>query len=149
MITQDAATSFWKAFDKLIRSFSSMNNVSGIIVLGKPDIIALEAVSRNEGLIMSEMARLLEIRFNTATGIADRLVEKKLLKREGKHGDRRVIRLCLTEKGRKTVTAYQRHRGKFFREMMVALTKSEQEAFVSVLVKIAGVMDKKKGEMAR
>ncbi len=149
MTTQDKAAIFWEAFDKLIRAFSYVNNVSGNVALGKLDIIALETVSNGEGLIMSELARILDIRGNTTTGIVDRLAERKLLKRERNHGDRRVIRLYLTERGRKTVMAYQSQRARFFREMMGALTKTEQDGFVSVMVKIAGVMDSKKSEMAR
>lgn len=149
MKMQDETAVFWEAFDKLIRAFSYVNNVPGSIALGKLDIIALEAVSNGEGLIMSELARILDIKVNTATGIVDRLVNRKLLKRERNHGDRRVIRLYLTERGRKTVMAYQDRRANFFREMMSALTKAEQDAFISVLVKIAGVMDSKKTEMAR
>ncbi|RJP75436.1 MAG: MarR family transcriptional regulator [Candidatus Abyssobacteria bacterium SURF_17] len=144
MKAKENATVFWEAFDKIIRSFSSMNNVSGEESLGKLDIMALEVVSRNEGLIMSELARVLDVRVNTVTGIADRLVERRLLKRERNHKDRRVIRLYTTPKGRKTVEAYQTNRESFFRKLTNILTREEQDGLVSVMVKIAGMAEGKK-----
>ncbi|MBI4831986.1 MAG: MarR family transcriptional regulator [Candidatus Lindowbacteria bacterium] len=118
--------------------------MAGDISLSKSEILALEAICGNEGLIMNELAKSLKITLSAVTGIMDRLVDKKLATRKRSQGDRRVVKVFLTADGKKVSAGLRKQREEFFGRMLNLLTESEQEIFVLVLEKIAREIEKKK-----
>src|SRR4030042_2940588 len=52
---------------------------------------------------MSEIAAALDVGLATATGVADRLVEREIVLREGLPDDRRVVMCRLTDKGERMI----------------------------------------------
>lgn len=141
MAAQENITRILEAFDRISKVFASMESFSGDIILTKPELLALEAISKGEGLMMSELARRLDIGFSTATGIIDRLIEKELVRRERNGGDRRVIRLVLTGKGKKINLAYQMQKKEIFGKMLSLLTADEQRSLILILEKIANMAE--------
>lgn len=137
MTSLENITRLLEAFDSISKAFASMDSVSGDINLGKPELLSLEAISKEEAIIMSELAERLGIGFSTATGIIDRLTEKKLVRRVRNGVDRRVVRIVLTEKGKKVNLAYQKQKKEVFLKLISALTPGEQEQFIVILEKIA------------
>ncbi|MBU4205129.1 MarR family transcriptional regulator, partial [Patescibacteria group bacterium] len=129
------------AFDGISRVFASMESFHGDASISKPELLALEAISREEGLMMSDLGKRLDISLSTATGIIDRLIEKKLVKRERNGGDRRVVRVVLTYKGRKTNLTYQKQKKELFGKMLGALDPEEQGGLIKILEKIAGAIN--------
>src|SRR5574340_667058 len=127
------------AFDQLSQIFISMESFSGDTSLSKPEILALESISRQKALTMSDMARSLGVAFSTATKITDRLIERKLVLRERNHGDRRIVKVVLTGKGEEIVLAYQRQKKEIFERMMKTLSAEERENFVLILEKISNI----------
>lgn len=123
-----------EAFDNISRIFASME---GDACISKPELLALEAISKEEGLMMSDIGRRLDITLSTATGIIDRLIDKKLVKRERNGGDRRVVRVLLTDKGRKANKAYQDQKKEIFGRISDVLDPKEQEKLITILEKIA------------
>lgn len=128
------------AFDGISKVFAAMESFPGDASISKPELLALEAVSREEGLMMSDLGKRLDISLSTATGIIDRLIEKKLVKRERNGGDRRVVRVVLTDKGRKTNQTYQKQKKDLFGRMLGALDPEEQGELIKILEKIAGAI---------
>ncbi len=108
--------------------------------ISKPELMAIEAISREEGLMMSDLGKRLDISLSTATGIIDRLIEKKLVKRERNGGDRRVVRVMLTNKGKKTNQEYQKQKKEIFGRMLGTLDPEEQGELINILEKIAGTI---------
>lgn len=133
-------------FDKISKVFVSMESFVGDINLSKPELLTLEVISKQKELIMSRLAKELGVGFSTATGIVDRLIKKKLVNRERNHGDRRVVKVSLSKRGKEIVSAYQEQKKKTFRKMIEVLTESEQVSFLAVLEKIANKMQKKGDE---
>lgn len=133
-------------FDKISKVFVSMGSFVGDINLSKPELLTLEAISKQKELIMSRLAKELGVGFSTATGIVDRLIKKKLVNRERNHGDRRVVKVSLSKRGKEIVSAYQEQKKKTFRKMIEVLTESEQVSFLAVLEKIANKMQKRGDE---
>lgn len=131
-----------EAFDNISKIFASME---GDACISKPELLALEAISKEEGLMMSDIGRRLDITLSTATGIIDRLIEKKFVKRERNHGDRRVVRVLLTDKGRKTNEAYQDQKKVIFSKILGVLDPKEQEKLIEILEKIAIAIKQKTG----
>jgi len=123
-----------------------MGSFVGDINLSKPELLTLESISKQKELIMSRLAKELGVGFSTATGIVDRLIKKKLVNRERNHGDRRVVKVSLSKRGKEIVSAYQEQKKKTFRKMIEVLTESEQVSFLAVLEKIANKMQKRGDE---
>lgn len=133
----DDTDRFVDAFNRISNVFASIGDFPDGINLSKLELLTLEAISRQQGLIMTELARGLGIRLSTATGIIDRLVEKGLVERSRNGGDRRVVRLKLTDKGNEIASAYQEQMKGIFGKMMAVLSAQERENLVSVIEKIA------------
>lgn len=137
MATQENTDRVMDLFGRLSRLFALMEGFSKDTTLSKLEILALESVYRAGEPIMSKLASDLGIGMSTATGIADRLVERKLASRKRNHGDRRVVRITLTEKGKRAVLAHQKQMVSAIEKMLSVLTKEEQEQFIRTWEKIS------------
>lgn len=71
------------------------------LTLPQFDVLAELARADAEGFTFVELSRLLLVTSGNLTGIVDRLEQQKLVERRPDDKDRRVIRVALTEKGRK------------------------------------------------
>lgn len=144
MNTEKNIASIIEVFDKISKVFVAMGSFVGDINLSKPELLTLESISKQKELIMSRLAKELGVGFSTATGIVDRLIKKKLVIRERNHGDRRIVKVSLSKRGKEIVSAYQEQKKKTFKKMVEVLTESEQKSFLLVLEKIANEMKKRK-----
>ena len=135
-----------EAFDSITKTFTDVESIPEGINLGKPELLVLDTVYKEEGLMMSGLSKRLGIRLSTATGIVDRLIEKELVDRQRDYSDRRMVRVVLTEKGRKTSQMYQRRKRESFKRMANLLTEAEQESLGLIFEKIAGELKKRKGD---
>ncbi len=145
MANKENITRILDAFDGISRVFAAMESFPGDASISKPELLALEVISREEGLMMSDLGKRLDISLSTATGIIDRLIEKKLVKRERNGGDRRVVRVVLTDKGRKNNKTYQKQKKEIFAMMLGALSDVEQEQLIKILEKISNI-EKRNGD---
>lgn len=130
-----------EAFDAISRLFAPV--FEGDDGITKQELFALESVSRQGKLTMSGLANSISINMSTATGIVDRLIEKKLAKRERDGSDRRIVSVVLAERGKETVKLYHKQKKKTFESIMGMLSESEQESLVRILEKIAGLIQKR------
>jgi DNA-binding MarR family transcriptional regulator len=71
------------------------------LTLPQFDVLAELTRAPNEGFTFVELSRLLLVTSGNLTGIVDRLEAERLVRRQPDRSDRRVIRLGLTDKGRK------------------------------------------------
>ncbi len=140
MAEKENITRILDAFDGISKVFAAMESFSCDASISKPELLALEVISSEEGLMMSELGKRLDISMSTATGIIDRLIEKNLVKRERNGGDRRIVRVVLTNKGKKTDKEYQTQKKELFSKMLGALDHGEQEELIKILEKIAGAI---------
>ncbi len=140
MAEKENITSILNAFDGISSVFAAMESFSCDESISKPELLALEVITSEEGLMMSDLGKRLDISLSTATGIIDRLIEKKLVKREKNGGDRRIVRVVLTDKGRKTNQTYQKQKKELFGRMLDALDSEEQEELIKILEKISGAI---------
>jgi MarR family transcriptional regulator, 2-MHQ and catechol-resistance regulon repressor len=96
----EAYLAFWRADSRHIRSMR--------LTPSQFDVIA--TLGDTDGLTCSELSSRTLVTKGTLTGVLDRLAEKGLIRREQVAGDRRCIKIRLTEKGnvlfRKTFAAH-------------------------------------------
>lgn len=99
-----------------------------------------------DGLRMSDLSARLKVSNGNVTGIVDRLEGDGLVEREAVAGDRRAMRVRLTDAGRAAFTAmagdHEAWLGGFFED----LDGSEVETLVALLSRIG--RDEAKGETA-
>lgn len=101
------------------------------------EVRVLRAVGRQECCPMSGLADMICLSLSSATGLIDRLVSKKLVKRDRSSEDRRVVQVELTEQGRELNEEAMAGPVEFARGMLKGLNADEQDALVSLFGKIS------------
>jgi DNA-binding MarR family transcriptional regulator len=107
------------------------------IELSPPDIKAFGVLADNGSITMSDYARVLGTPLSTATHAVERLVAKGIAVRLRTESDRRVVRVQLSEKGKKMERMFKQMRLEMGRQMLACLTPGEREIFLELMVKIA------------
>ncbi len=101
--------------------------------LPPPQMRTLFRLRYGGDLTMNEVARSLGVAMSTATQLADRLERLGLVERKADPGDRRVVRLALTETGRAAIAEHNRERDARIGVAMQRLTLAEREAVLNGL----------------
>jgi DNA-binding MarR family transcriptional regulator len=86
---------------------------------------------------LATLAEAVDVTPSTATRMCDRLVRKGLVARRHERGDRRLIRLTLTEGGRELVDAVTERRRKEIANLLRSIPREQQAALVDSLQRLA------------
>jgi DNA-binding MarR family transcriptional regulator len=104
-------------------------------------LLAVRYLSLNESSLMSDVAEGLGISFPAATKTIDRLVRKDLASRFEDPHDRRVVRIRLTDRGKKLVTDVYKERSRRFADVLERLDlaardglQKTMEAFITAAI---------------
>lgn len=123
----EAYLAFWREDSRHIKSLK--------LTPSQFDVIA--TLGDTDGMTCAELSNATLVTKGTLTGVLDRLVAKGLIKRETVAGDRRCIKIKLTEKGevlfRKVFAAHIAHIKPFFER---ALNQKEVEQLRTLLLRI-------------
>lgn len=87
--------------------------------------------------MMRELSEHLMVAVNTITNIVDHLERKQYAERVRSTEDRRVIRVVLTDKGRKMYDAFAGTHQQFCTKMLGSLNEDEQDILMVLMRKIA------------
>lgn len=99
------------------------------------DLLAqLERVE--DGLLLGELSRRMMVSNGNVTGLVERLSEAGLIERSVPEGDRRAVRVRLTEEGRAAFAEMAAAHAAWISELFAELSESEQEALWSRLKKL-------------
>ncbi|NTU98907.1 winged helix-turn-helix transcriptional regulator [Candidatus Falkowbacteria bacterium] len=102
-------------------------------------ILHLETVryiKDNEAVTMRSLSKYLGITPPSATSLVNDLAEQGLIKRKGNEGDRRVVELEVTAKGKKRLKEGLSNMVLHMDKTLSKLTPEEQEQLVKMLLKI-------------
>ncbi len=108
---------------------------SRLSVFGLPTMQQLEAlrfVAEREQPTMRELASYLMVKAPTATSLAADLVKARLVAR-GSSGDRRLVRLKLTQGGKKALELSTIKRRKVITDLLETLSNKDKEEFKRIL----------------
>src|SRR5574341_380114 len=123
----EAYLAFWRTDSRHIRSLC--------LTPSQFDVIA--TLGDTDGMTCSELSNRTLVTKGTLTGVLDRLMAKGLVRREDVKGDRRRIRVCLTEKGdalfRKTFAAHIAFLRPYFER---ALSQKDAETVCTLLLRL-------------
>ena len=110
--------------------------------------VILEAVSKNKGLNISDLHRILSVEKSTTTRLVNPLISKGLLKREKSNLDSRAFVLTLTEDGRNIHQKVQLCLDDFFHKVASNLPVGKRDnilqavqIFINAIKNAAGVCD--------
>ncbi len=110
--------------------------------ISKQELNIISIVGRSGSVIMREIAEQVHLAVSSVTPTVDKLVKKKLVRRERSEEDRRIVSVALTEKGQKI---YQMEVESYIRlsaSILQALTDQEQEHFIGYFRKVADSLKK-------
>jgi len=107
-----------------------------------PQMVILQLVRLSGPCTMTEIARHLSITMAAATGLVERLARAKLVERSGKEGDRRVVNIVLTAKGRRIVEDAKGQMNKVIKEVFGKLTQEERHNYIAIVEKLLSIMKK-------
>lgn len=102
----------------------------------------LKLLEKQGDLTHSELSERLYLRGSTVSGIIDRLERRDLVKRKRSRVDRRLVRVGLSEEGKKLLQSVPRGQSKFgaLKQCVRELPAGEAESFATILEKIATFM---------
>jgi DNA-binding MarR family transcriptional regulator len=87
----------------------------------------------NGPMRMSDLASDLGVTLATATGLADRLVEKDMVTRESQPDDRRVVLCRLSESGQKSISGIWESAKSRMREIIQSMDSADLQTLYGVL----------------
>jgi DNA-binding MarR family transcriptional regulator len=88
---------------KVQETDQSCAEMAGVNEISKYDLALVGLIGKKGEVIMREIAEYLDVPFSTATGVVDKLVKKKILKRVNSETDRRIVKVGLTPKRGKEI----------------------------------------------
>lgn len=136
-----------QAFASAIRSFDPIRfRIWAELGLTLPQARVLFILAEEGGQTTGDLAARLNVSPPTMTGIADRLVRQDLIERASDPDDRRVVRLVLTENGRR-VTAEHSEAGRAYASRIFELMPPGQlDALCEALEAFVGAYESTRRE---
>jgi MarR family transcriptional regulator, organic hydroperoxide resistance regulator len=101
----------------------------------------LELLAREGGMSQGEMSQRFEVDPSRVTRLAKRLEREGLLRRERDRGDKRVVRMYLTNKGRGLIEDLSDRRERFDRRIGAVLSPEELGELRRMLGELAEVAE--------
>lgn len=114
-----------------------------------PQFVALEILSREGELRMTDLAGLINVTTAAMTGIVDRLVREGYVSRVTDAADRRTIKVRTTAKGKRVVRNACAERKRIIGKMFGAISQADREEYLRILIMIKERIRKEKGRQAR
>lgn len=108
-----------------------------------PQYLVLDMLNAMGTLKMKEIARGLRISLPAATGLIDRLVNMRMVRRVYDPNDRRVIFVTLTSEGKKTIEQVKLARKKMIQGIFGGLTDKERKVYLRIMRKLKKILYEK------
>ncbi len=103
--------------------------------LTSAEIKVLRCVGRDDCPILSAIAKAVCLSVSSVTGLVDRLVAKRLVRRARRTGDRRAIELVLTEEGKSAREEALEGQLGMARGILKGLSPEEQDELIKLFGK--------------
>ena len=129
-------------FENLRKIFYPEDWIDIDLSFSKSELFTMLLVERRKEVIMSQIAEYINVSMSTATGIVERLVQGDYLKRERSESDRRIVVVCLTDKGQTLIAEVKEVILTYMRVITEALTEEEQELLGRIFLKIMEVISR-------
>lgn len=119
-----------------VQDQSAADLLSSLSGLSMQEVNVINIIGDNQPCIMSEIAKQASLSLSSVTGIVDKLVKAKLVKRVRSEEDRRIVRGSLTSEGEQIYQLQIKHMHGVLQKILSMLSDEEQETFVNIFKKI-------------
>ena len=103
---------------------------------------AMTALSEDSILSMGELCKIANVKMPSLTKVVDRFESEGILERVLDAADRRVVKVCFTEKGKKLHRDLLKRRANEFINLFGSLNKRERTLLADSLKKVADLLTK-------
>ena len=122
-------------FDELVREFL-INEEGGNYSANEKSLLRF---LRDHGpAVMSDLSAHLRLALSSTTGVVDRLVERKVVKRVRPEEDRRTVRVMLTNRGGRALEGLAADRVRLGRAMLDRLEPHRRKTLLALFRQMAG-----------
>ena len=126
--------------------FMAMKRVDGTCVevtdqIDKRDLQVLVWIGDHDNVMMKDIAEVMGAPLSTATGIIQRLVDKRLVMRVASPADRRAVVLQLSNDGREIFRQWSTMRIEAARRMLQGLSEEEVASLLQLLERMVKQVD--------
>ena len=128
-------------FPELAKGFAGRQ--SDEIMKGKislPQFLIMGYLYRSGEAAMSSISRYMATTLSASTGMVDRMIKGGLVERRREESDRRVVKIKLTEKGRRTIVKIFHQRLTMIKEVFGRLSAEERKAYLDILYKVRDIL---------
>ncbi|MFN2747436.1 MULTISPECIES: MarR family winged helix-turn-helix transcriptional regulator [Bacillus] len=94
-----------------------------------------------EGKMVSEISQALHVTSPFATQLLNRLNEKGLIDRRMDQGDRRIVRIFLTDKGKKAAKEVKKELNQWFIQLAAYIGEAESKQFAELVHKMSDFLE--------
>lgn len=134
-----------KILPSIMREFTKMQrNLFLKIRLTISQIVILEFLAEQGACRMNELGKALNSTMSAVTAIVDKMITLKLVKRERSRKDRRVVKVILLDKGKKTAKRVRDGRRNCANELFAKLTRKDKDEYIRILKKVYNNLRSKK-----
>lgn len=109
----------------------------------KSELFTMLLVDKHGEIIMSKIADYINVSMSTANGIVERLVKNGYLKRDRSDSDRRIVVVCMTDKGKTVVSELKNIVFEYIKLIYEELDDEERRLIFKVFDKVTNILDKK------
>ena len=121
-------------------AFRTQKDELGMGRISIAQFLALDLLDKSDSLMMKDIAKAMNVSLPATSGLINRLVTMKFVKRIYDEKDRRIIRIVLTSKGKEIVERVRAQRKKIVEAIFGKLTEGERKNYLDILRKIVKVL---------
>ena len=144
--TYDYEAMMFKNIDAFKDIFFNNKLSYGFLEYSKNEVMALFLIYRRDNVNVSEVAEYINAPLNTATGVINRLEKKKIVERRRDTEDKRVVKIYLTDEGRKQIKEQVDCICEYIKRIYLSLDTDEINTLAKVMKKIFTILKEEKLE---
>jgi DNA-binding MarR family transcriptional regulator len=115
--------------------------------LNKQECRVINVVGQFQPLMMREIAERAKLSITNTTGIVDKLVKRKCLRRDRSDEDRRIVRIRLTPEGEEIYAMEVENYRKVSRAILDGLDEPEQQEMLRMMRQVAVHLNQQKAKL--
>ncbi|MEM9503937.1 MAG: MarR family transcriptional regulator [Cyanobacteria bacterium P01_E01_bin.43] len=119
------------------------------VSINKQECRVINMVGQYQPIMMREIAERAKLSITNTTGIVDKLVKRKYLRRDRSDEDRRIVRIFLTSEGEKIYTMEIEHYRRVSQAILDGLEEPEQQEMLRMMQKVAVHLNRQKAELLK
>ena len=117
--------------------------------INKQECRVINMVGQYQPLMMREIAARAKLSITNTTGIVDKLVKRKYLRRDRSDEDRRIVRISLTSEGEKIYMMEIENYRRVSQAILNGLDGPEQQEMLRMMQKVAVHLNQQKAELLK